>query len=59
MKKGMCMMLTLIMAGSLAACGNSQADAGKDETKRRIAQKKQKSHLRFGMKFRNRCLTRS
>ena len=28
------MMLTLLMAGSLAACGNSQADAGKDEAKK-------------------------
>ena len=58
MKKGMCMMLTLIMAGSLAACGNSQADAGKDETKKENSSEKQKSHLRFGMKYRNRCLTR-
>ena len=42
MKKGMCMMLTLIMAGSLAACGNSQADAGKDETKKENSSEKTK-----------------
>ncbi|QIB58787.1 sugar ABC transporter substrate-binding protein [Blautia producta] len=38
----MCMMLTLIMAGSLAACGNSQADAGKDETKKENSSEKTK-----------------
>lgn len=36
------MMLTLIMAGSLAACGNSQADAGKDETKKENSSEKTK-----------------
>ena len=35
-------MLTLIMAGSLAACGNSQADAGKDETKKENSSEKTK-----------------
>ena len=42
MKKGMCMMLTLLMAGSLAACGNSQADAGKDEAKKDNSSEKTK-----------------
>lgn len=59
MKKGMCMMLTLLMAGSLAACGNSQADAGKDEAKKDNSSEKTKSHLHSGMKCRNRCLMRS
>ena len=35
-------MLTLIMAGSLAACGNSKADAGKDETKKENSSEKTK-----------------
>lgn len=42
MKKRMCMMLALLMAGSLAACGNSQAEAGKDEAKKESSPEKTK-----------------
>ncbi len=34
MKKGMCMILTILMAGSIAACGNSKEDGGQEGTKK-------------------------
>ena len=42
MKKGMCMILTILMAGSIAACGNSKEDGGQEGTKKGSGDEKTK-----------------
>ena len=42
MKKGMCMILTILMAGSIAACGNSKEDGGQEGPKKGSGDEKTK-----------------